>query len=76
MDATSRESFSELQLGHMLFGFIGIGLGMITKNQLDECLETQKQGTGSNHRLGDIMLDKGYLTSDQIQKILSIQQRD
>lgn len=76
MDATSEESPGGQQPRRVLFGFIAIGLGMITKEQLNECLVIQQRKPEEKVLLGRVLLDKGYLTVDQIKRILSIQQHE
>lgn len=58
--------------GTKFFGVIAMGMGMITKDQLEECLETQRESTVPR-RLGAIMRARGYLTGDQIKEILAVQ---
>jgi aspartate ammonia-lyase len=58
-----------------LFGVVAIGLGLITRGQLDECLRIQREEVDEGHLLGTIMLDKGYLTEKQIQEVLTAQKR-
>jgi aspartate ammonia-lyase len=58
-----------------LFGVVAMGLGMITREQLDECLRIQREEADEGHLLGTIMLDRGYLTEKQIQEVLAAQKR-
>ncbi len=51
-----------------LLGRIGIKLGMITMDQLEEA--TRVQGRGGNRRLGQILVDLGYIDESGLQKIL------
>jgi len=56
-----------------LFGVLALGMGIITKEQLEECLKLQEKGADDWHMLGTIMLEKGYMTESQIQQVLDAQ---
>ena len=58
-----------------LFGVIALGLGLITKEQLEECLKLQKKDSGDWRMLGTIMLEKGYMTENEIKQILDVQSK-
>jgi twitching motility protein PilT len=51
-----------------LLGRIAIKLGMITLDQLEEA--THVQGRGGNRRLGQILVDLGYIDEAGLQRIL------
>lgn len=56
-----------------LFGVLALGMGIISKEQLEECLKLQKKQSDDWHMLGTIMLEKGYMTEEQIQQVLDAQ---
>ncbi len=57
-----------------LFGRLGVHLGWITLEQLNEA--TSEQGRLQNTRqLGQVLIDKGYLTPDQVQLLLQRQRQ-
>lgn len=58
-------AFKRKYLGELL-----IGMGMITQQQLEECLSEQK---GSGERLGKILRNKGYVTEQQLMEIMEFQ---
>ena len=58
--------------GTRFFGVIALGLGMINKDQLSECLEVQKESS-IRRRIGAIMRARGYLTEEQVREVLSSQ---
>jgi len=57
-----------------LFGMIALSMGMINKGQLDECLEAQRESK-KPRQLGDIMLERGEMTENQVNEVLSIQEK-
>lgn len=57
-----------------LFGMIALSMGMINKEQLDECLEAQRESK-KQQQLGDIMLERGKMTEKQVSEVLSIQEK-
>ena len=62
--------------GELLFGKIAVSLGFCTQAQVDECASLQLQ-MQSPHRsapkLGEIMVEKGYLSREQSEKVLQTQ---
>lgn len=60
----------------LLFGKIAVGLAFCTQAQVDECASLQLQ-MQSPHRpapkLGEIMVDKGFLTREQSEEVLRTQ---
>jgi hypothetical protein len=57
-----------------LFGKVGIRLNFFNEQQLHECLGIQEQLPKERFlRLGDIMVTRGYLTVEQVRKILDTQ---
>lgn len=60
------------------FGQIAVGMGFITELQMMEAFRCQfaENLAGHGHRLlGQILMDKGWMTSDQVEKVLNIQLR-
>jgi hypothetical protein len=53
---------------------IALSMGMIDREQLDECLQEQQQADGQR-QLGEIMLTRGYLEEDQVRDIVAVQRR-
>jgi type IV pilus assembly protein PilB len=51
-------------------GELLIDMGMITQQQLDECLKEQKS---SGERIGRILRNKGYVTEQQLMEIMEFQ---
>jgi hypothetical protein len=65
--------------GELLFGKIALGEGFCTQAQIDECTRLQLQLQSPHQpapRLGDLLLEKGYLTPEQHAKILEIQKQN
>jgi hypothetical protein len=56
----------------ILFGKIAVKAGMCSDEQIDECIRMQEE-MQQRKPLGMIMLEKGYITEDQLQKIIEIQ---
>ena len=57
-----------------LFGKVAVKLGFCTNEQVAECLMTQDQLPPDRFmRLGDIMVIKGMVSTDQVRKILDTQ---
>jgi protein-arginine kinase activator protein McsA len=65
--------------GDLLFGKIALTEKFCTQAQIDECTRLQLQLQSPHQpapRLGDLLLDKGYLSAAQHAKILEIQQQN
>lgn len=60
--------------GPKLFGMIALSLGIVTKEQLEECLSIQQESSICR-RLGAIMLVKGYMNDAQVREVLHVQNR-
>ena len=60
-----------------LFGQIAIRRGWVTDARLSECLREQAASarTGSSLQLGQLLLEKGYLTVPQFLEILRLQNK-
>lgn len=64
---------SMVQIKNVLFGKLAVSTRFITEEQLQECLDYQKEIEERGERpprLGEILEQKGYLTKQQIQSIL------
>jgi twitching motility protein PilT len=57
-----------------LFGNIAVRLGFVSQEQLDLCLRVQAQ-LGGRHHLGSLMAHRGYLTEEQLEMVLALQQQ-
>ena len=65
--------------GELLFGKIALSEGFCTQAQIDECTRLQLQLQSPHQpppRLGDLLMQKGYLTAIQNARILEIQQKN
>ena len=56
----------------ILFGKIAVKAGMCSDEQIDECIRMQEE-MQQRKPLGMIMLEKAYISEDQLQKIIEIQ---
>lgn len=58
-------------------GQIALQLGLITEKQLQECVEAQRQEStfGKPKRLGEFLVERGYITQDGLAKVLTAQRR-
>ena len=69
-----KRSRSKAEKEDNLFGKVAIRLKFCTGEQVSEALDTQENLPANRFmRLGDIMVIKGYLTPEKIQKILDTQ---
>jgi len=59
----------------LLFGKIALRKGMITQQQLDECLKAQDQSEGPR-LIGMLLLEKGFITKDQLREVLEFQKEN
>lgn len=57
-----------------LFGRLALREKLITPAQLNECLRIQGQA-GEKRSLGEIMIDRGYLTPEQVKDLLARQRK-
>ena len=65
--------------GDLLFGKIALAEKFCTQAQVDECTRLQLQLQSPHQpapRLGDLLLEKGYLTAEQHARILEIQRQN
>lgn len=72
--AVETPSFEPKTGGHRqipLFGEVAIGLGLITRDQLNEALEEQRKHKEKGRRrfVGSILQQKGHLTEDDVRRI-------
>ncbi|MGD8393945.1 MAG: hypothetical protein PVF43_00555 [Candidatus Eiseniibacteriota bacterium] len=67
------EAATELQkVNNHLIGVLALDRGMITRDELEEILETQAQSQ-PYMRFGEVAVALGHLTRAQIQRLLDIQ---
>jgi hypothetical protein len=59
----------------LLFGKIALRKGLVTQQQLDECLKVQDSSEGPR-LIGMILLEKGYITKDQLRDVLEFQKEN
>lgn len=57
----------------LLFGRIAVLLGFATQEQVDECVRIQGE-LPQSVPIGELMLKKGYIDSEQLQKVLDVQE--
>ena len=65
--------------GELLFGKIALSEGFCTQAQIEECTRLQLQLQSPHQpapRLGDLLMERGYLTPDQHVRILEIQRQN
>ena len=63
-----------LRAKDVLFGEIAVALGLLTREQLEECVRLQRRAR-RHERLGAICEQQGYLTRQQVQQVLQQQNR-
>ena len=66
-------AMSRLSQTHIKLGTIAIHEGLMTANEVDECLYVQ---TREDKRFGEIAIERGYLEEAQVQELLSKQTPD
>ncbi|GEM_PF-2003081 len=61
--------------GQNLLGRRAVGSGLVTPDQLNECIREQglREGQGRFQRLGEILVEKGLLTATQVEALLGAQ---
>ena len=59
----------------ILFGKIAINAGMVTSDQVEDCVRQQQEMT-EKKPLGMILIDKGFITEEQLTKIIEIQRKN
>ncbi|MBI2933524.1 MAG: HlyD family efflux transporter periplasmic adaptor subunit [Planctomycetes bacterium] len=72
IDAATRMSRQD-----SIFGSVAVSLGFVSPQRLNECLREQEllARKGVNKRLGRIMHERGYLTSEKIRQVLEMQRK-
>lgn len=55
-----------------LFGMVALSMGLVTKEQLQECLDIQRDSL-LPRQLGGVMMSRGYLTEEQVRDVLAVQ---
>ena len=68
-------TYGLLQINHRKIGEMLLDLGMITAEQLEECLLLHEQ-TMPQPRFGQILLDKGYIQPDLLDNALQCQVKE
>ncbi len=57
-----------------LFGKVAVGLGFLSQDQLNECLDIQKrEGPESTLRLGELMTRRGLVGPEQVRRVMEVQ---
>lgn len=56
----------------LLFGKIAVNLGLVTAEQIGECIRLQ-QGELAGFQIGKILVQKGYVTDLQLEQVLATQ---
>src|SRR5262245_66569268 len=56
----------------VLFGKLAIKLGLVTPDEVNECLRFQAE-PGETRSLGEILVERGFLTTIQVKDILEKQ---
>lgn len=66
------ETVRMLQNSRFFFGVLALREDLITVEQLEEVLKTQAS-EGFSRKIGEIMLDLKYLSDEQVNRILNLQ---
>ncbi|MBI3097547.1 MAG: hypothetical protein HYY93_04775 [Planctomycetes bacterium] len=64
-----------LSRADILFGKIAINAGMVSQDQIDECIHIQEKAPEPKP-LGMILIEKGYISEKQLEEIIEIQKRN
>src|SRR6516165_9633663 len=59
--------------GDLLLGKIALREGLITREQLFDCLQAQERNPSRS--LGSIMISRGYLRNEDVDRLVAIQRR-
>ncbi len=79
--APAEEGIDEIALADqqdLSFGAVAIDLGLVTIEQVDECLAEQRRQRDSGphpRRIAALMVDKKYVSSEQAKMVLKVQQK-
>ena len=59
----------------LLFGKLAVREGLVTEDQVNDCLRRQAAHQGDPRSLGEVMVDRGFLSPDQVKHLLARQQK-
>jgi hypothetical protein len=59
--------------GDLLLGKIALREGLITREQLFDCLQAQERNPSKS--IGSIMVARGYLRNEDVERLVEIQQK-
>lgn len=72
----AKAEYSDARLENILFGKLVVHLGLVTEEQVNECLRIQaKVEDEVEVRLGEVLVKKGYMSREAVRKLLSIQNK-
>ena len=72
----AKADYADARLENILFGRLVVHLGLVSQEQVNECLRIQaKVEDEVDVRLGEILVKKGYISRDAVRKLLSIQNK-
>lgn len=74
LDFGTKFAYTDFIMKETLFGRILLAHSLITDTQLAEALDIQRE-TYPPRPLGEILLEKGYITKEELERCLSIQKR-
>jgi DNA-directed RNA polymerase subunit RPC12/RpoP len=69
---TAEDPATKVPKEALLFGKLAARQGLVTQDQLNECLRIQAKA-GETRSLGEIMISRGYLSAEQVKELLSHQ---
>jgi ribosomal protein S27E len=58
------------------FGELAIQKGWASRDQVEHCLETLRGAQGTKPRLGQLMVQMGILTKEQVRDLLTMQSKE
>ena len=73
-DVLLAQEKSRILLEDTLYGKIAVRNDLVVDHQIEEALEIQRQD-GYQRRIGQILVDRGYLSEQQVRAILRTQER-
>ena len=76
IDDQKAASFDNIWRSRFKFGIIALREGMVDSEQLFEVLEQQATEPHGAGRIGELMIDKSFMTPGQVKKVLEIQQQE
>ncbi len=72
----AKADYTDARLENILFGRLVVHLGLVTQDQVNECLRIQaKVEDEVDVRIGEILVKKGYISRDAVRKLLAIQNK-